>query len=313
MKITAIFLAFVVSFGLLMLPSCDRVSNPYPPVVNLELDTTLYPGNWSDYVANEWPTFTQNTNTDRNILIEDFTGHKCIFCPAAADLAHQLHEANPNRVYVTSIHAGVDGIGDFQTVDAEYTIDFTNPDGLAIGTWFGLNDGGFIGNPRGPVSRVSNGGVIFQSPGQWSSMTSTLLTANDLKVNMQAALNYYPTTKGAFLHVEAEKLDQTLTNELGIVAYLLEDSLVGDQKMSDNSHNQSYIHRDIHRKNLNNMPFGRQLTAADLNNGKYYVNYSFVVPNQLDGNYNASNMHVLIYVYDMTTLEIYQVIKQKIQ
>jgi len=55
------------------------------------------------------------------------------------------------------------------------------------------------------------------------------------------------------------------------------------------------------------------LTSADLNNGKYYVNYSFVVPNQLDGNFNAANMHVLIYVYDMVTKEIYQVIKQKIE
>jgi hypothetical protein len=253
-----------------------------------------------------------NTNTDRNILIEDFTGHKCIFCPAAADLAHQLQEANPGRVHVASIHAGVDGIGDFQSVDAEYTLDFTNPDGLYIGTWFGANDGGFVGNPRGPVSRVMNGGVIFQSPGQWSSMTSTLLTENDLRVNLQSALNYYPSTKGAFLHVEVDKIDASL-GDLGIVAYLLEDSLVGDQKMSDNTHNHNYVHRDIHRKNLNNMPFGRQLTPADLNNGKYYVNYSFVVPNQLDGNFNAANMHVLIYVYDMVTKEIYQVIKQKIE
>ena len=63
--------------------SCDRITNPYPPQVVLELDTTLYPGNWDDYVANEWPTFTANTNIDRNILIEDYTGHKCIFCPAA--------------------------------------------------------------------------------------------------------------------------------------------------------------------------------------------------------------------------------------
>ena len=68
--------------------SCDHVKNPYPPEVNLELDTTLYPGLWSDYENNEWPTFSQNTNTNRNVLIEDFTGHKCVFCPAAADLAH---------------------------------------------------------------------------------------------------------------------------------------------------------------------------------------------------------------------------------
>ncbi|MEN9744135.1 MAG: hypothetical protein RLZZ65_1940 [Bacteroidota bacterium] len=313
MKKSYLIFTLLLALGLLSLPACDRVSNPYPPVVNLELDTTLYPGNWANYVANEWPTFTTNTNTDRNVLIEDFTGHKCIFCPAAADLAHQLHEANPNRVFVASIHSGVDGIGDFQSVDPEYTLDFTNQDGLAIGTWFGTHDGGFLGNPRGPISRVNIGGVIFQSPGQWSSITSTLLTENNLRVNMQSALNYYPSTKGAFLHVEVEKVDATLTNDLGIVAYVLEDSLVGDQKMSDNTHNHNYIHRDIHRKNLNHMPFGRQLLSSDLSNGKYYVNYSFVVPDQLDGTYNASNMHVLVYVYDMTTLEIYQVIKQKIQ
>jgi hypothetical protein len=60
------------------------------------------------------------------------------------------------------------------------------------------------------------------------------------------------------------------------------------------------------------MPFGRTLTDQDLSNGKYFVNYSFTVPNQLDGNYNASNMHVLIYVYDKVSNEVYQVIKQKI-
>jgi hypothetical protein len=313
MKQGILFAAFAILFGLNLLPSCDRVTNPYPVQLCLELDTTLYPGLWSDYITNEWPTFTPNTNVNRNVLIEDFTGHKCIFCPAAADLAHQLQLANPGRVFVASIHSGVDGIGDFQSVDAEYTLNFTNPDGLAIGTWFGTNDPGFVGNPRGPINRVNVGGNIFQGPGQWSSLTSTLLTENNLRVNLQSKLNYFPATKGAFVHVEVDKIDQTLTNDLGIVGYIIEDSLVGDQKMSDNSHNHTYIHRDIHRKNLACMPFGRQLTPGDLINGKYYVNYSFKVPNQLDGGFNAENMHVLIYVYDMVTKEIYQVIKQKIE
>lgn len=301
---------FVLLLGI-SLSSCDHVDNPYPPSVNLELDTTLYPGNWSDYVANEWPQFTANSNTNRNILIEDFTGHQCVFCPAAADLAHAIHEANPSRVFTASIHAGPTGIGDFQVVSPpQYPVDFTNEQGLEIGTYFGNNDGGFIGNPRGTINRFNNG-FIFQSPNSWTSMVNMMLSENILKVNIQSALNYYPQTKGAFLHVEVEKLDQNLTNELGIVSYLIEDSLVGDQKMSDNSHNSSYVHRDIHRGNLNNQAFGRALTSDDLTNGKYYVNYSFVVPNQLDGNFNAENMHVLIYVYDRVTWEIYQVIKQK--
>lgn len=293
--------------------ACDKVDNPYSSSYNIELDTMLYPGNWSDYIANEWPQFSTNTNTNRNILIEDFTGHLCVFCPAAADEAHSLHEANPSRVFTVSIHSGPTGMGDFQVVSLpNYPTDFTNAQGLEMGAYFGINDGGFIGNPRGTVNRFNNG-YIFQSPAQWSSMTSDQITQNNLRVNIQSALNYYPQTKGAFLHVEVEKLDQSLTNELGIVSYLIEDSLVGDQKMSDNSHNASYVHRDIHRANLGGQAFGRTLTNDLLDNGKYYVNYSFVVPNQLDGNYNAENMHVLIYVYDRITWEIYHVIKQKIK
>jgi hypothetical protein len=295
------------------LNGCDRVTNPYPEKVNLDLDTTLYPGLWSNYVENEWPTFGVNSNQFRNVLLEDFTGHKCVFCPAAAALAHNIQLANPGRVFVASIHAGPDGIGDFQTVSPpDYPVDFTNPQGVQIGLYFGQNDGGFPGNPRGTVNRAKNSEVIFQSPNSWSSMVTQQLSNNALKVNMQSKLNYYPATKGAFLHVEIEKLNTSITNDLAIVGYIIEDSLVGDQKMSDNSHNETYIHRDIHRGNLNNQAFGRVLKSSDIINGKYYINYSFVVPNQLDGAYNPENMHVLIYVYDMETFEIYQVIKQKI-
>lgn len=304
-----LFLFIIIS--LILNSACDKVEKPFVPPTNL--DTALYPGDWDDYLANEWPEFTPNTNTTRSVLIEDYTGHKCIFCPAAADLAHSLHEANPTRVFTASIHAGPNGIGDFQLVDPpNYPMDFTNPQGVEIGTYFGTNDGGFSGNPRGTINRFNNG-FIFQNPNSWTSTLNTMLTQNNLRVNIQSHLNYYAQTKGAFLHVEVEKIDPTLTNELGIVAYIIEDSLIGDQKMSDNSHNENYIHRDIHRGNLNNQAFGRVLESSDLVGSKYYVNYSFVVPNQLDGNYNASNMHILVYVYDRITWEIYQVIKQKIE
>ena len=304
-------LLFIFLFGFLFV-SCDHVKNPYPPEVNLELDTTLYPGLWSDYENNEWPIFSENTNTIRNVLIEDFTGHKCVFCPAAADLAHALHEADPSRVYIASIHAGPDGIGDFQSVSPpDYPLDFTNPEGVEIGLYFGENDGGFPGNPRGTVNRFNNG-TIFQSPTQWTSMVNDQLSSNNLKVNIQSELNYYEETKGAFLHVEIDPVDANVAENLGITVYLLEDSLVGDQKMSDNSHNSNYIHRDIHRGNINASAFGRPVSSEDLNGDKYYINYSFVVPNQLDEQYNASNMHLLIYAFNTETWEIYQVIKQKI-
>lgn len=307
------FLFFTNILLALVISSCDKVDNPYPVQQSLELDTTLYPGNWNDYLATEWPTFAANTNTNRNILIEDFTGHTCVFCPAAADLAHQLYLDNPGRIYISTIHSGPEGIGSFQTVQApDYPLDFTNPQGVEIGVYFGTNDGGFSGNPRGTVSRIKSGGNVFQSPTAWTSMTNAAISANDLKVNIQSKLNYYDLTRGAFLHTEVEIIDASLTNELAMVVYLQEDSLVGDQKMSDNSHNSSYVHRDVMRKCIDGRAFGRTLSATDMSNGKYYLNYSFVVPNQLDGNYNAENMHVLIYVYDKITFEVYQVIGQSL-
>ncbi len=306
---------YILSIGILyfILCSCDHVENPYPPAVSIDLDTTLYPGLWSDYQNNEWPMFDENSNTERNVIIEDFTGHKCVFCPAAADLAHQLHMENPTRVFTAGIHAGPDGIGDFQSVSPpDYPTDFTNPQGVEIGQYFGENDGGFPGNPRGTVNRFDNG-TIFQSPAQWTSMTNEIISSNDLKVNLQSQLNYYEVTKGAFLHVEADPLFEDVSENLAIMVYLLEDSLVGDQKMADNSHNTSYVHRDIHRGNLNNETFGRPITSENLVNNKYLINYSFAVPDQLDGTYNPSNMHLLICVFNQTTWEIYQVIKQKIE
>ena len=39
------------------------------------------------------------------------------------------------------------------------------------------------------------------------------------------------------------ELDANLSNDLAIVSYLIEDSIVGDQKMPDNTHNSSYAIR----------------------------------------------------------------------
>lgn len=312
-------LFFAVSFtigGYLFLSnSCTKkITNIHPPA--LEIDTTFYPGLWQDYVDNEFPTensWSTNPNTNRNIIIEDFTGHKCIFCPNAAVLAEQIYDAHPDRVFIASIHASPTGMGDFQQVDApDYPVDFTCSEGLELGAWFGTNDGGFSGNPRGTISRVTNSGNVFQQLATWENLANTVINDNVVKATLQAKLNYYDETKGGYLHVEVEQIDLGITSDLYLVGYVIEDSLVGDQKMPDNTHNHTYVHRDIMRKTIDGRAFGTKLTAPVDKNGKkyYYMNYSIAVPNQLDGVFNASNMHVLLYVYNADTKEIYQVIEK---
>ena len=289
--------------------SCNKVEKAYQPNIT-DLDSTLYPGDWNSFTV---PDFSENMNTERNVLIEDFTGHKCTYCPWAADNAHQIKLDNPGRVYIASIHGSPNGISGFQTVDANYPHDFTNEDGLEISIYFGTNDGGFPGNPRGPVSRITYGGNIFQHPQEWNDMTNSAIAQNNLKVNLQAQSEYYPETRGYFLFTEIDILATELDpNNLAQVVYLMEDSLVGDQKMEDNSHNTTYIHRDIMRGCIDGRAFGRTLSPANVNLGtlKHELYYTYKVP---DNYTDLSNLHVLIYVYDKTTFEIYQVIKEKIQ
>lgn len=315
-----IFNLVLVSALLSALISCDKVENIYPPSQFVtDLDTNLYPGNWSDYLANEVPDFDLVTaSTYRNAIIEDFTGHNCSNCPQAATTAHNLHIADPTRVFVASVHSSPQGMSAFQATNNSYKTDFTNQNALGMGIFFGdLANSGFSGNPSGSVNRIKAGTALFYPAGAWAIKMNEVLTS-PLKIALKSHVNYYSASKGAFLHTEVEVLDNALEGNLGMTVYLLEDTLVAPQNVSS-TFTPDYVHRDIHRKNISGQTWGRLLaTEFKKPNGKYYLDYSFEVPNQLaadgtTGIYNASNMHLLVYVYDKTTFEIYQVIKQKIE
>lgn len=304
-----LFILAIAAFGF---ASCDKVENPYPP--SNQGDYSLYPdGDSAHYAQNVWPTFTTNTNTDRNVLIEDYTGHQCIFCPAAADAAHQLELDNPGRVFISTIHTGASGqMEAFQEVTPPtFLIDFTNPEGFAIGKKFGFDWPGspFVGNPFGSVSRADHGnGYPVLTAGSWSSATNAMITANDNKVNIQAVSNYYPSTRGLFLHAEVDVVDASLTNQLNIVVHLLEDTLVAPQKYPSST-DYNYVHRDIFRGSIDGFTFGQALNASNITpSGTHELFYIYELP----AGYDANNMHVLIYVRDAVTEEVYQVIKKKL-
>lgn len=315
-KIHFVFFALTTLF----FAGCDKVDKIYEPnSYQTELDTSLYPGDWQTYLDNEWPNFdTITASTDRNVLIDDFTGHNCQYCPAAATAAHSLHTQYPQRVFVSSVHSSPTGITGFQAVNSQYPVDFTNAQGLELGQFFGaMPSSGFFGNPSVGSSRIQieGGTELFYPSGILASQVNNAL-GKPLKVAVKSHLNYYGQTKGAFLHTEIDVLDNQLSN-LGTVVVLQQDSLTAPQNVNG-TYTPDYIHRDIHLKHLSNSLWG--VTLADnlkKENGKYYLDYSFVLPNVLtvDGSasHDPGNMHVLVYVYDKTTYEIYQVVKNSFE
>lgn len=298
--------------------SCDKVENPYPPQY-VDIDASLLYGVTVDeYINNEWPTFTQNTNTNANVLIEDFTGHLCVNCPTATLEVETIEAAHEGRVFVTGIHAGPNGNLDLQKfTEAPYLTNYTNAQGIEIAVDLTSDESVF--NPFVCLNRKAYSGTKFPAQSFWDSYVSTILSENVLKVNLQASTHYYPETRGLILHTEVE-LKEEITNDLYQVVYLVEDSMVSIQKTLGSwtppYQDVNYVHRDIHRGCIDGLSQGRKLTDAmkvdkfgdPISGDKYYLNYSYKLPDQ----YNKENMHLLIFVYDKTTKEVLQVIKQEI-
>lgn len=308
------YLGVIVLF---LFTACDKVTNIYPPnPYETDLNTELYPGPWQDYMTTKWPNFdTISAATNRNILIDDFTGHNCQYCPGAAIVAHNLHSQHPERVFVSSVHASPNGISNFQLVSASYPVKFFNSNGLEMGTFFGGQPTlGFFGNPSVGCNRVKYPGSteIFYVASVLPQQVSSVL-ATPLRVKMKSVANYYAATKGVFSHTEIE-VDPSITNNVALIAALHQDSLIAPQNVNATLV-PNYVHRDIHRNHVGGNTWGVTLTdGLKKENGKYYVDYSFVLDNllTLDGQNNIQDpkgMYLLVYVYDKETHEIYQVLK----
>lgn len=290
--------------------ACDKVENPIKPAILL--DTNIYPGNWEDYPE---PVFSPNTNTLRNVMIEDYTGHRCPNCPAAAAIAHDIEASDPTRVFVASIHAGPGGMTSFQQLASdcglpsnplnEYCTEFFNTESLIYGAEFQTGFG-FFGNPQGTINRVSfSGSTMFQFSTEWSTRTTEVLTANDLKVNIQAQTNYYTETNGFYLHVETEFLED-LAGDYNLSVYLIENE-VEDFQDSAGIVLEDYHHHNVFRGCLDDLAWGQSIPGEHVSGEKYYFDYSYTLPT---GSVNT-DYHLLIYVYDVATYEILQVIKKE--
>ena len=232
MKSTYILSFFVSSF--LFLLSCDRVENPVEANAP-DYNTSLFPGDYvNDY---PYPSFSPSSSPNRVVLIEDYTGHKCGNCPAAATEAKSIENNHQGRAIVVSVHAGQGGVSNFQKWNKEgdfgypkYSRNFTNEDGLRYAIEI---DGGCPANPTGMVSRLPYGSSssLWLGYPTWSQAANDLITDNTVTVDLQLVVNYYPETNGLFVHTfSAAKTD--LDDSHSIVLMLIDKEIVDWQNFA---------------------------------------------------------------------------------
>ena len=147
---------------------------------------------------------------------------------------------------------------------------------------------------------------MFQYHNDWAARCTEVLNANELKVNIQAQSNYYLETNGLYLHTEIEFLADLSNGSYNTVVYLMENE-TEDFQDSAGVVVEDYKHHDIFRGCLDGLPWGRAILGETTTGSKSYYDYSFGLP---AGKLNT-DYHLLIYVYDVATYEILQVIKHE--
>ena len=152
---------YIIILSLIYL-GCDKIETPIPPVFG-DVDWSLYPGDSTGYLTlynfdNPESNWIPNTNTRKNILLEDYTGHKCTNCPEAATIAVNLENDTSLGVIVASLHASPSG--NFQVVvPPEFNIDFTTIAGTEYTNTI-ITEGVFPGNPCGTINRKSGSPLL---------------------------------------------------------------------------------------------------------------------------------------------------------
>jgi hypothetical protein len=297
-----LYIAFVAILP--AIASCDKEHQPV--IIKTSLDTALYPGNFLDYVP---PTFDQNTNTDKNVLIEDYTGHTCSFCPASNAIAQNIETDNEGRVFAISIHAGPDqnGYGSKQqtenNADGSYSRNFTTPEGREMATFFAAGSYGFDANPAGTINRNYYSGQMFVNSPVWDQMTDSVLTT-PLEINLQAKSNYFQETDAVFLHVETEFITD-LKGKYNVVVYAVQDEIIDWQYDWALGDIPDYKHHNVHIGNVFNETWGRSVGSGEIAGGtKVVTDFSYKIPVGI----TKDDMHFVIYVYKRDTYEVMQVI-----
>ena len=135
-------------------------------------------------------TLVSTTPANKNVILEEFTGIHCGYCPDGHEIANSLATTHPDRVVLVNIHAGG------YATPASGEPDLRTPVGNALNTWMSP-----AGYPAGSVQRRYTAGEYAVSRGDWSGIVNTVL-AEPSPVNVALDASIDMTTRVVTVHAE---------------------------------------------------------------------------------------------------------------
>ena len=211
-------------------------------------------------VSAQTPQFVSTEPANKNVIIEEYTGINCGYCPDGHKRVREYEAANPGRVFGINIHAG------------SYAANtYTTQWGNAL-----MNQAQVTGFPSGTINRETftyyddyYGQTVTSMAlgrGQFVSCGNEILAQTSF-VNVAAQASIDATTRVMTVNVEAYYTAdaETASNKLNVV--LLQDSIIGPQSGASGNPSQvtsdgQYIHMSMLRDMITGQ-WGDDITAPE--------------------------------------------------
>lgn len=293
-------------FGILLfnITSCDIIEGPYL------IDNNTNPVDTNTFV--------------KKVLIEDFTGHRCPNCPAAAEELASLQDFYGDRVIGIAIHPSSPAFSTPSPLTASsYTYDFRTQFGDDIDNIFEITT---VGLPRGMVNRTGFDTQHQLGKDEWSSIVQMELEKAPifgitLSSNVSNGNGTISITAEALTNINLDKKEKI--EDYNIVICLTEKNIVQWQKDNTAGDIEDYEHNHVLRTMINTTfgeSIGNSFVDGDIWEKDYSIdittlentneNYSLNTLFMGNGNckeWNEDNMEIVVYIYNTSNYEIIQV------
>ena len=279
--------------------ACDKVENPFPEnqgtsffinneeiivepsfglKTNPDLIEFINKDTWTDVIS-------PDNSTERFVVLEEFTGHKCANCPRGTREITRLQGIFQDQFIPVGIHAG--GFADPNSPSSSmYTMDFRVKGGHGTIYDQTFSNGGY---PSGIVSRI---GARSTLDTKWEADISAIAgTAPKASLKM---VNHYDSSIHAVRSEITIEWKESLQETYNVQFYLLENNIEAWQ-LDGQTNVEFYKHKHVLRQVVNGT-FGKQLKPA-ISGDLEKIQYIF----SIDPIWNADEIEIVAFVFDSNT------------
>lgn len=229
------------------------------------------------------PTPDNPTSTVKHVLLEDFTGQKCINCPKGTETIEKMTDAYSDRLIAVGIHCGPLGFKGSSTM-------------TGLSTELGDSYYDHWNLEFQPVGMIDRGTPCNYTEWQ-ATVREHLALTSTIKMQVEARLQGN--------NISISVTDSAYADYRGkLQVWLLEDGIVAIQSMPDGQNNREYVHNHVLRTAVNGA-WGEDLTLA---NGEEKTH---TLTQAVDAAWNTDNLSVVAFIYNDNGVE--QAAKGKVE